>query len=374
MNANTTRVQVSMNCFSNPLFLSYGRLLAGPSGVSSTRGRLFTIPFSSLNTRLFQKKYDAYRRQIDRCLLQLIDGQDSGSIYEPMRYVLASGGKRLRATLVLLACDAVGGRSRAAVDAAAAIEILHNFTLVHDDIMDRAALRRGKPTIHRKWDQNTAILTGDEMIAHAYNIILNTRSEHFTNILQRFTTAFVEVCEGQALDKAFESRNDVALSEYLLMIKKKTSRLISAATEIGALIGGGSERMVKALRVFGERLGMAFQIQDDLLDITGSTRKFGKTIGGDIFEGKKTFLLLTALEASRGNDRKTLMKVVHRSVTREMIPVVREIYDRSGALASARSEIGRQTRLAQQALRPIRRSTARDTLMWLSQQLLERNS
>ena len=297
-------------------------------------------------------------------------------MYEPIRYVLSSGGKRLRAVLTLLACEAVGGKASQAMNAAVAIELLHNFTLVHDDVMDHADLRRGKPTVHQRWDQNVAILAGDELIAQAYRSLLLTRSLRLPQILTVYTDALVRVCEGQGFDKEFECRDDVTLTEYLDMIAKKTGRVIAASLEIGALIGNGSPRQIESLRKFGERIGRAFQVQDDLLDVVGDDEEFGKTIGGDIVEGKKTFLLLTALERANRTDRVILRSVTPNNpqTTNVRIKLVREIYRRTGALDAARNEVERCTLRAQGALKSLPESRSKAILAWLAQQLVERSS
>ena len=296
-------------------------------------------------------------------------------MYEPIRYVLTTGGKRVRSVLTLLACEAAGGKARDALAAATAVEILHNFTLVHDDVMDNAAVRRGMPTVHRRWDTNVAILSGDQMVALAYRLLLSVPAQRRARVLDVFTDAFTQVCEGQGLDKEFESRRGVTIGEYFQMIRKKTGRVISAASEIGGILGGGTAREVRALRTFGEHLGRAFQVQDDLLDIVGSEREFGKAIGGDIVEGKKTFLLLAALGTSHGKDRALLQAVAgKRSSSRATVRKVKSIYQRTGVLDDARMEISRSTNRAQRALGDLRPGKARDTLLWLSGRLLERHA
>jgi geranylgeranyl diphosphate synthase type II len=259
------------------------------------------------------------------------------------------------------------------MNAAVAIEILHNFTLVHDDVMDHAALRRSRPTVHAKWDENVAILAGDELVAYAYRSLLKSPPAVAGVILRVFTDAFIEVCEGQGFDKEFESRRDVTPGEYLRMIEKKTARVISAATQIGAIIGGGTARQIEALRAFGEQLGLAFQIQDDLLDVDGDERVFGKRIGGDIVEGKKTFLLLAAIARSRGTDRSILRSLSPKNGKRR-VGRVRAIYRRSGALDDARAAITRHTRSAERALEHLPRNRGRAMLGWLAGELLERRS
>ncbi|MBI1804189.1 MAG: polyprenyl synthetase family protein [Ignavibacteriae bacterium] len=328
-----------------------------------------------MSKKSFQSLYATYKRRVERRLQQLVRLQTPESIYAPMRYVLSAGGKRLRAVLVLLSCEAMGTGAERAMPAAVATEVLHNFTLVHDDVMDNADLRRGRLTIHKKWDVNVAILVGDELIAHAYRSLVQTRTPRLTKVLSLFTDAFIQVCDGQGLDKEFESRMQVSLDEYYAMIGKKTGRVIAASTEIGATIGDGSPKEISALRKFGEHLGRAFQIKDDLLDITGDEEKFGKAIGGDIVEGKKTFLLLTALNRTRGNDRDLVRSVVKRDgITHNDVERVRTLYERSGVLDAARREIAACTHQAQRALRPLIPSRAKEMLLWLSEQLLERMS
>jgi geranylgeranyl diphosphate synthase, type II len=296
-------------------------------------------------------------------------------VYEPIRYTLSGGGKRLRAVLVLLSCEAVGGRGAKALDAAVAVELLHNFTLIHDDVMDHAELRRGKPAVHRKWDENVAILAGDELIAQAFRLLLKTKSDRLAQIAGVYTDALVQVCEGQGFDKEFECRQDVTMQEYFRMIAQKTGRVISASMEIGALIGGGSPRQVAMLRRFGEHLGRAFQVRDDLLDITGDPDEFGKRIGGDIVEGKKTFLLVSALGRAAGRDRIVLNSVVPQNTQmQKQIDNVRSVYEKLGAMDAARKEIDRSTRLARRALNGLPRGTAASMLLWLADRLLERSS
>ncbi len=289
--------------------------------------------------------------------------------------MLSGGGKRFRAALVMFSCEVVGGRASQALSAAAAVELLHNFTLVHDDIMDHATLRRGKKTVHEQWDTNAAILAGDEMIAMAYRSILKTRSHNLPEIVRVFTDAFVEVCEGQGMDKEFELRADVAVRDYFQMIRKKTARVISAAAEIGALVGRGNLTRVRVLRSFGEHLGIAFQIRDDLLDIVGDGNKTGKAIGGDIVERKKTFLLLSAMERSTGENRKFLRELSGTAaISPATIERVRAIYESTCALNEARREIARHTQLAQRALASLPLSPGKETLLWLADQLVARTN
>jgi geranylgeranyl diphosphate synthase type II len=281
----------------------------------------------------------------------------------------------MRGLLTLLACESVGGNSRHALDAAAAIEMLHNFTLIHDDVMDNAALRRHRPTVHTKWNANVAILAGDELIALAYESLLKTKSKNIHEIVRVFTNAFIEVCEGQGFDKEYEDKRSVTASEYLLMIKKKTACVISAAAEIGALAGEGTPRQILSLKTFGEHLGIAFQINDDLLDITGDEREFGKTIGGDIKERKKTFLLLKALEQTTGQDQVFLRSLrMRRRITTTVINRTRAIYETTGVVQLSRKEILKHTTRAQQALSRLTEHRSKQMLLRLADELSERTN
>lgn len=321
----------------------------------------------------FRRRYLQYKSLVDRYLQNFIRESTPQSVYEPIKYVMQGGGKRIRPILVLLACEAVGGKKHEALHAAAAVEILHNFTLVHDDIMDNAASRRGRATVHTKWDSNVAILVGDELLALAYRSLLKTRSRRIQQISMVFTEGVVEVCEGQGYDKEFESRSHVGVDDYLLMIKKKTGKMVAVSTEIGALIGGAGRHEANAVRSYGERVGRAFQIQDDLLDIIADEKEFGKSIGGDLVEGKKTFLLLEALRRAKGRDRKLLESVTRNGgVSRDKIGEFRRIYLETGAIAASRQRIADDINRAKQELGKLRPSVARDMLIWFTDMLLHR--
>jgi geranylgeranyl diphosphate synthase type II len=321
-----------------------------------------------------QKKYGQYKKLVEDQLALLISKKEPASLYEPAQYVLDAGGKRIRPLLVMLACEAVGGTAKQALNAAVAIEVLHNFTLVHDDIMDNAAARRGRPTVHTKWDDNVAILTGDALVAVAYQVLLKTKTPAIAHVADLFTEGVIEVCEGQAYDKIFELRRDVTLDEYMVMIAKKTGKLVSVSSEIGAVIGNGSPQHVRTLRRYGELIGRAFQIQDDLLDVVADEKTFGKTIGGDIVEGKKTFLLLKAIECAAGKDRQMLLSVIkHSGTAGTNVARVREIYERTGALTVAKTAIERDIAKATSLLEKLPETPARAMLYWLSDMLLNRH-
>jgi geranylgeranyl diphosphate synthase type II len=312
-----------------------------------------------LNATQVRRYLDVRRNLVNRELQRLVGPGRPATIYDPLRHTLSSGGKRLRALLVLLASNAVGGGDAAAVPAAVAIECLHNFTLIHDDVMDRSPVRRGKPTVHTKWNVAVAVLAGDHLLALGYRALLGggrggpgvaaRERGGAGRMLSAFTRAFRDVCEGQGYDLEFEARRSVTMREYRRMIDLKTARVIAAAAEIGAIAGGGSAPQVKALRTYGERLGLAFQIRDDVLDVTGTAKEFGKKIGADIARGKKTYLLVKSLELARGKDA-ALLRSVARGMGAGRIARVREVYERTGAVAAAGREIARLTGGARSAL------------------------
>ena len=224
-------------------------------------------------------------------------------LYLPIGYALESGGKRIRPALVLMACDLFGGTKDDAMGAALAVEVFHNFTLLHDDIMDNAETRRNRLTVHKKWNANTAILSGDAMMIKSYEFLENTPAHLWTKLFPIFTRTALEVCEGQQYDMNFETCEEVTLDEYFNMIRLKTAVLLGAALQLGAIIGGASDDDAQHLYDFGIAIGIAFQLKDDYLDTFGDEKSFGKRIGGDIVCGKKTFLLINALTQSTNDDR-----------------------------------------------------------------------
>jgi geranylgeranyl diphosphate synthase type II len=318
--------------------------------------------------------YETERKKINKILSGALKNRKPASLYEPGSYILNSGGKRLRPLLVLLSAKAVGGNFGDAYNAAAAVEMLHNFTLVHDDIMDNADKRRGRLTLHKKYDHNTAILAGDSLLSIAYEYLLKDCNGNASEVISSFTHGLIEVCEGQSLDTDFELRKNVSLSEYIVMIKKKTAAMAEMCCKIGALLGGGTNSQVNALSNYGLNLGIAFQIQDDLLDISADEKKFGKTIGGDLVEGKKTFLFLEALEKSKGEDRKKLLKVIERKgIRRNQVKSYKMIYDRLGVLDDARREINSYTKRALRSVNLLKPENKK-IFQWLADSLIHRTS
>ena len=228
------------------------------------------------------------------------------SLYEPIKYVLSMGGKRIRPTLMLLGYNIFKNDPEKILMNAIALETYHNYTLLHDDLMDNADLRRGHETVHKKWDANTAILSGDSMLVLAYERMAQCDEKHLAKVLKLFTTTALEIGEGQQYDMEFETRNDVKEEEYIEMIRLKTSVLLACALKIGAVLADASEEDAENLYKFGEQIGLAFQLQDDFLDVYGDTKVFGKAIGGDILAGKKTFMLINALAHANDSQRKEL--------------------------------------------------------------------
>lgn len=318
--------------------------------------------------------YESERKKINKILSEALKHRKPYSLYEPSSYILNSGGKRLRPLLVLLSAKAVGGEFKNCYNAAAAVEMLHNFTLVHDDIMDNADKRRGRLTLHKKYNQNTAILAGDSLLSIAYEYLLKDCNGNAKDVISSFTQGLIEVCEGQSLDTDFESRKNVALSEYITMIKKKTAAMAEMCCRIGALLGGGRKSQVNALSSYGLNLGIAFQIQDDLLDISADEKEFGKAIGGDLVEGKKTFLFLEALEKSKGEDRKKLLRVVqNKGIRKNQVMVYKLIYEKLGVLDDARKEIRAYTQKALKSINLLEEENKK-IFKWLADSLIHRTS
>lgn len=251
---------------------------------------------------------DQYRKDFERYLSKKVQTREPTNLYDPMVYILNLGGKRIRPVLVLMAAEICGADYRKALDAALAIEIFHNFSLVHDDIMDDAPLRRGKETVHELWDINTGILSGDAMLIYAYQLFENYEGNTFRELAKLFSKTAMEVCEGQQYDIDFEAKEEVSIGEYLKMIEFKTAVLVGASLQMGAIVANASIDCQKKIYEYGRLLGIAFQLQDDYLDIFGNPENFGKQMGGDIIENKKTFLYLSSLANS---SRKEALQLEH---------------------------------------------------------------
>ncbi|HZX74196.1 MAG TPA: polyprenyl synthetase family protein [Cyclobacteriaceae bacterium] len=256
-------------------------------------------------------------------------GSQPKSLYEPIRYIMGLGGKRLRPLLTLLAYSLYKKDTKRVVPFAVAVEAFHNFTLMHDDIMDNAPLRRGKPTVHEKWNVNTAIISGDVMLAKVYDQFLDVEIEKLKDVLRTFNACVSEVCEGQQWDMEFESKAKVTEAQYIAMIRQKTAVLLGFSLELGALLADASELERSALREFGINIGIGFQLKDDLLDIYADKKNFGKQVGGDIIANKKTFLLIKAIENSKGKNKQELDQWLKAKKfdKRKKVSAVKAIYD-----------------------------------------------
>lgn len=263
------------------------------------------------------------------------------SLYEPIKYVLSLGGKRIRPMLMLMSYALYKDDVESILPQAIGLETYHNYTLLHDDLMDNADVRRGMPTVHRKWDANTAILSGDSMLVLAYQRMQNCPADKLPAVLDVFTTTALEIGEGQQYDMEFETRNDVREEEYIEMIRLKTSVLLACAMKIGAIMAEAPKEDVDNLYRFGERMGLAFQLQDDFLDVYGDPKVFGKAIGGDITSNKKTYMLINAIGKAEGKDKETLMGWINAKDfdREEKVKAVTEIYTRLGIDTMAKAKM-----------------------------------
>lgn len=275
---------------------------------------------------------DSLQKELEEKLKSLNWNKNPQGLYTPVEYSIALGGKRVRPVMCLASCLLFTDDYQKAMPAAIAIEIFHNFTLLHDDVMDKADIRRGNPTVWKKWDANTAILSGDAMLIEAYKLLAQTDSPAFAMILNTFNQTALEVCEGQQYDMEFESRDNVTIAEYMEMIRLKTAVLLAGAVKIGALIGGAADADTEALYNFAIKLGLAFQLQDDLLDTYGDEKTFGKAIGGDIMENKKTYLLISAIERARPEQLNAIRAWIAEENPKreEKVEAIRNIYDEIG--------------------------------------------
>lgn len=322
----------------------------------------------------FSRIYETERKKIDIKLQNLLKGREPLMLYNPASYILESSGKRLRPSLVLFSAKASGGKFKQVYNAALAVEMLHNFTLVHDDIMDKADLRRGRETLHKKYDINTAILAGDSLLAVAYECLLKDCDVNAKKALASFTNGLIEVCEGQSLDTDFETRKNVSIDEYITMITKKTAMLLKMCCEIGSLLVDANPRDIKILSDYGLNLGIAFQIQDDLLDIIGDQKKFGKKVGGDLIEGKKTFLFLRALNKSRGDNKQALLRVIrNKGIKPSEVNKYKRIYEELDVIQDAKREIELYTNSALKAINKLTEKKNIGLFYWLADSLIKRD-
>jgi geranylgeranyl diphosphate synthase type II len=291
---------------------------------------------------------EKYQEQFVAHLKEYNTFEEPKNLYSPIEYILGLGGKRLRPVLTLMTTDIFNGNYEEAIKAALAVEVFHNFTLVHDDIMDDAPLRRSKKTVHEKWDINTGILSGDAMLIMAYQLFESYDANTFQSLVKLFSKTALEVCEGQQYDVDFETRNDVTIPEYLKMMEYKTAVLVATAMQMGAIVAGASNTDQQNIYEFGKNLGIAFQLQDDYLDAFGNPKTFGKQVGGDIIENKKTYLYLKTLEFSSVDESTKLINLFSSNPTDATTKIkdAKQLFIASGAAQATKEAIKSYTNKA----------------------------
>lgn len=316
----------------------------------------------------------AYSQKIEDELSKIQFPHSPSNLYGPLRYFLVLGGKRMRPILTLMGTEAFGSSGNDALPAALSIELFHNFSLIHDDIMDEAPIRRGKETVHTKWNQNIAILSGDVLLVKAYQLIAQQKAEVLPDLLNLFNQTAVEVCEGQQYDMDFESRDNVTIPEYIEMIRLKTSVLLGCALEMGAIIAGASFNDRKLMYEFGQHVGIAFQIQDDILDLYADPNKFGKQVGGDIISNKKTLMLLKAFEMATQEQKEQLNTLLKEEDFDLKVSTAKKLFNSIGVREACKEIMNHHYNLAKQALQSIKIDDARKgPLLELASYLMERD-
>ena len=307
---------------------------------------------------------------INKEILDLDWKREPYGLYEPIEYTLAAGGKRVRPQLAMIASQLFGGKDEEVLPAALALEVFHNFTLLHDDVMDKADVRRGRPTVHVKWNENTAILSGDQMVIEAYKLLSGVPADKLPKVLQLFNKMATEICEGQQYDVDFESQEHVTIEEYLKMIRLKTSVLLANALQTGAYIAGADDQAQETLYQFGINIGLAFQIQDDILDVWGDPKTFGKAVGGDISCNKKTFVYLEAKR--RGGERLEEWYSQVLEDNTEKIAAVKEIFEQLEVRAVCEKVVEDYTQKALALLDQLPQNEATEQLRQLANKLTTR--
>ncbi len=307
---------------------------------------------------------------INKEILNLDWKREPYGLYEPIEYTLAAGGKRVRPQLAMIASQMFGGKDEEVLPAALALEVFHNFTLLHDDVMDKADVRRSRPTVHVKWNENTAILSGDQMVIEAYKLLSGVPTDKLPKVLQLFNKMATEICEGQQYDVDFESQEHVTIEEYLKMIRLKTSVLLANALQTGAYIAGADDQAQETLYQFGINIGLAFQIQDDILDVWGDPKTFGKAVGGDISCNKKTFVYLEAKR--RGGERLEEWYSQVLEDNTEKIAAVKEIFEQLEVRAVCEKVVEDYTQKALALLDQLPQNEATEQLRQLANKLTTR--
>ncbi len=323
--------------------------------------------------------YKEYHLQFDKVLNHFIEELNisPNSLYEPMRYIFSLGGKRIRPLLVYIANDLFNGNTSHADSPALAVEIFHNFSLIHDDIMDNAPLRRGKKTIHETWNTNVAILSGDALLIKAYQQLILAKQDCIAELISVFNKTALEVCEGQQFDMDFEQQNNVSLDAYMQMITLKTAVLLGAALKMGAITAKASSADAEHIYQFGKNLGIAFQLQDDLLDVFGNPDKFGKQVGGDIVSNKKTWLLIRALQDASAKDRAVLEKWINQKQfsVEEKVTAFKSIYEKLNIKEKVENETKQYFEFAKSNLHAINANNIKkDKLLSFAENIMNREN
>ena len=313
---------------------------------------------------------------INKEILNLDWKREPYGLYEPIEYTLAAGGKRVRPQLAMIASQLFGGKDDEVLPAALALEVFHNFTLLHDDVMDKADVRRGRPTVHVKWNENTAILSGDQMLIEAYKLLSGVPADKLPKVLQLFNKMATEICEGQQYDVDFENQEHVAIEEYLKMIRLKTAVLLATALKMGSYIAGANTEQQDMLYEFGINIGLAFQIQDDILDVWGNPETFGKAVGGDISCNKKTFVALTAMQLADSVTYKELKRWFAQTPidNTEKITAVKTLYEQVNTRAKCEEAVERYTTQALYLLNQLPQNQATEQLRKLADKLNTRQN
>jgi geranylgeranyl diphosphate synthase, type II len=302
---------------------------------------------------------------VDKQISELVFNSEPRDLYEPITYMLSLDAKRMRPVLVLCGCELFSGNITQALKPALGIEVFHNFTLLHDDIMDNAPLRRSQQTVHTRWNTNVAILSGDTMFVKACQLVMATNNAVMRDVMELFHKTAIEVCEGQQMDMDFESKNDVTIHDYITMITYKTAVLLGCSLETGALIAGANIQDAIHLYEFGKNIGIAFQLKDDILDVFGDDRKFGKVKGGDIVANKKTFLWLKAFELATGKDAELLSTwtTITNFIAEEKIDAIKSIYENLNVPAIAENEMQKYFQIAMNHLDAIKVDDVRKNVL-----------
>ncbi len=327
------------------------------------------------------KKYSA---GVDEEINKSLGTVDPKNLYDASKHLIKAGGKKIRPSLVLLSAEAVGGRTEGAYKTAAAVELIHTFSLIHDDIMDEDEMRRGLPAVHTIWGEPMAILAGDTLFSLAFELVAQTHEEDIPSqqvikALNTVVDACIKICEGQACDMGFEGKMDVSESEYLNMIYKKTAALIAAATKSGAILGGGSEEQIEALAEYGKLIGMAFQIQDDYLDVVSDAEELGKPVGSDIVEGKMTLMVVHTLSRASAEDKETLISLLNSSDNtdysdEEIVEKAINIFNKYGSINYTRDIALENVERAKKLLDVVDDSKTKEALLLLADYMLQRSN